>query len=166
MTRTAAREIAIQLGFSVAAAGTAPEEALEEFFAPEHYATMAPEGPLYEHKPGGQLDFIRESVTGVYQKRDELDGYIAQYAKGWRPERIDRAAAAILRQAMYEILYMPEITASTSIDEAVQLAKGYADADVVAFINGVLGGFYREQIEPASAAEESAEVATEEAAHE
>lgn len=156
MTRTAARELAIQLGFSVAAAGTAPEEALDEFFAPEHYATMAPEGALYEHKPAGQLKFIRESVIGVCQKREELDGYIAQYAKGWRPERIDRAAAAILRQAMYEILYMPDIPASSSIDEAVELAKGYEDADVVAFINGVLGGFYRAEVEPSA----------EEAAHE
>lgn len=150
MTRTAARELAIQLGFSVAAAKAAPEEVLDEFFAPEHYSTMAPEGALYEHKPGGQMDYIRQSVLGVSEKREELDGLIAQYANGWRPERIDRAAAAILRQAMYEILYMPDIPASSSIDEAVELAKGYEDADVVAFINGVLGGFYRAEIEGAA----------------
>lgn len=165
MTRTAARELAIQLGFSVAAAGAAPEEALDEFFAPDHYASMAPEGALYEHKPGGQLDYIRQSVLGVCEKREELDGYIARYAKGWRPERIDRAAAAILRQAMYEILYMPNIPAPSSIDEAVELAKGYGDADVVAFINGVLGGFYRAEVQPGPAEAES-ETAAQEAAAE
>lgn len=154
MTRTAARELAIQLGFSVAAAQGAPQEALDEFFAPEHYATMAPEGALYEHKPGGQMDYIRQSVLGVSEKREELDGLIAKYAKGWRTERIDRAAAAILRQAMYELLYMPDIPASSSIDEAVELAKGYEDADVVAFINGVLGGFYRAELENADDAAE------------
>lgn len=169
MTRTAARELAIQLGFSVAAAKAAPEEALDEFFAPEHYNSMAPEGPLYEHKPGGQMDYIRQSVLGVSEKREELDAYIAQYANGWRPERIDRAAAAILRQAMFEILYMPDIPASSSIDEAVELAKGYEDADVVAFINGVLGGFYRAEIEGAAdetAAETDAEPAAETASEE
>ena len=158
MTRTAARELAIQLGFSVAAAKAVPEDALEEFFAPDHYTTMAPEGPLYEHKPGGQMDYIRQSVLGVSERREELDAYIAQYARGWRPERIDRAAAAILRQAMYEILYMPDIPPSSSIDEAVELAKGYEDADVVSFINGVLGGFYRAQIEGGEETAETAKV--------
>lgn len=161
MTRTAARELAIQLGFSVAAAGAAPGEALDEFFAPEHYASMAPEGALYEHKPGGQMDYIRRSVEGVSEKRAELDALIARYARGWRTERIDRAAAAILRQAMYEILYMPDIPTASSIDEAVELAKGYEDADVVAFINGVLGSFCRGELEseaqPAAEAPETEE---------
>lgn len=146
MTRTAARELAIQLGFSVVAAGVEPGEALDDFFAPDHYASMEPEDILYTHRPGKQMDFIRRSVIGVSEKRAELDGFIARYAKGWRTERIDRAAAAILRQAMYELLYMPDIPAASSIDEAVELAKGYEDADVVAFINGVLGSFARSEL--------------------
>lgn len=147
MKRSTAREIAIQLGFSVAAAGFIPEEAVEEFFEPSHYASLAEEGELYTEKPGSQIEYIRQSVCGVSQRREELDEYIARYAKGWRTERIDRAAAAILRQAMFEILYMDDIPAATSIDEAVELAKGYEDAEVVAFINGVLGGFYRGEVE-------------------
>lgn len=163
MTRTAARELAIQIAFSVAAAESEPEQALDEFFAPEHYASMAPEGALYEHKPGGQMDYIRQSVCGVSEKREELDALIAKYAKGWRPERIDRAAAAILRQAMYEMLYMPDVPAATSIDEAVELAKGYEDADVVAFINGVLGGFYRAELDGEAAADAPVEAEAAEA---
>lgn len=148
MKRTTAREIAIQLGFSVAAAGFVPEEAVEEFFEPSHYESLADEGTLYAEAPGDQLEYIRRSVCGVAEHRQELDGFIARYAKGWRTERIDRAAAAILRQAMFEILYMDDkdIPPAVSIDEAVELAKGYEDADVVSFINGVLGGFYRGEI--------------------
>lgn len=146
MKRTTAREIAIQLGFSVAAAGFVPEEALEEFFEPAHYESLAGEDELYTEKPGSQMEYIRQSVCGVAARREELDGFIARYAKGWRTERIDRAAAAILRQAMFEILYMDDIPHAASIDEAVELAKGYEDADVVAFINGVLGGFYRGEV--------------------
>ena len=144
MTRTSAREIAIQLGFAVAGGGQDPRAAVEEFFEPEHYATLAAEGELYKASPSERdLDFICRSVTGVAARREELDRLIGKYAKGWRPERISRSAAAILRQAMYEVLYMPDVPDAASMDEAVELAKGYEDPDVVAFINGVLGGFYR-----------------------
>ena len=92
------------------------------------------------------MDFIRRSVTGVAEHKEELDGLIGRYAKGWRTERISRSAAAILRQAMLEILYMPDVPDASSMDEAVELAKGYEDGEVVAFINGVLGGFYRGEV--------------------
>ena len=147
MTRTVAREIAIQLGFAVAAAGQEPESAVEAFFEPEHYASMAAESELYAQTPSAAAkDFIKQSVVGVAQKRAELDGYIGKYAQGWRTERISRSAAAVMRQAMYEILYMPDVPPATSIDEAVELSKGYEDGEVVSFINGVLGGFYRGEV--------------------
>ncbi len=148
MTRTAAREIAIQLGFAVAGAGQDPSAAVESFFDPEHYATLAAEGELYADAPSErELDFITRSVQGVAEHREELDGLIGKYARGWRTERISRTAAAILRQAMFEVLYMPDVPDKASMDEAVELAKGYEDRDVVSFINGVLGGFYRGEIE-------------------
>ena len=144
MTRSAAREIAIQLGFSVAGTGLDPETAVEAFFEPEHYASLAAEGELYAERPSKRdMEFIRRSVSGVAEHKEELDGLIGKYAKGWRPERISRSAAAILRQAIFEMLYMPDVPPAAAMDEAVELAKGYEDADVVAFINGVLGGFYR-----------------------
>ena len=103
MTRSAAREIAIQLGFSVASNHWDPEAAMEAFFDPEHYESLTAEdeGELYGEKPSKKdLDFIRRSVVGVTEKKEELDGLIGRYAKGWRTERISRSAAAILRQAM------------------------------------------------------------------
>lgn len=164
MTRTAAREIAIQLGFAAASTGHDPEAVVREFFEPEHYASMEAEGELYGEKPSKKdIAFITESVTGVITRREELDGYIGRYAKGWRTERISRSAAAVLRQAMYEILYMPDVPPASSMDEAVELAKGYEDGEVVAFINGVLGGFYRGHVlgEDAAPEAESAESANE-----
>ena len=147
MTRSAAREIAIQLGFSITAAGLEPQAAVEDFFEPEHYASLAQEDDVYGEKPSKKdIEFITRSVAGVTEHRSELDSYIGKYAKGWRPERISRSAAAILRQAMFEILYMPDVPDASAMDEAVELAKGYEDADVVAFINGVLGGFYRAEV--------------------
>jgi N utilization substance protein B len=164
MKRTAAREIAIQLGFAVSANGQEPEKAVQEFFEPEHYASMADEGELYSDKPSKKdIAFITQSVAGVTEKKAELDGYISRYAKGWRMERISKSAAAVLRQAMYEVLYMPDVPDASAMDEAIELAKGYEDGDVVSFINGVLGGFYRGEVlhegqpETAPATQEPAE---------
>ncbi len=158
MKRTVAREIAIQLGFAAALTGQDPDAVVKMFFEPEHYASLASEDPLYEDEPTDKdLDFILRSVIGVIGHREELDGYIGRYAKGWRTERISRSAVAVLRQAMLEILYMEDITAATSINEAVELAKGYEDEEVDSFINGILGGFYRGENAPQDAQAEAPE---------
>ena len=154
MQRSAAREVAIQLGFAVAATGEDPQAAVEAFLEPEHYDGLAGESGVFDDKPS-QKDraFILASVAGVTEHRQELDAYIGQYARGWRTERISRSAAAVLRQAMYELLYMPDIPPASSIDEAVELSKGYEEPETTAFINGVLGGFYRGEIEKAAPAD-------------
>ena len=84
-------------------------------------------------------------VKGVNEHAYELDGYIAKYAKGWNFARIPLVASAIMRVAMYEILYMQDIPNGVSINEAVEIAKKYESADVVRFINGILGTFIRSE---------------------
>ena len=147
MTRTAAREIAILLGFSAAACGEAAEETLDRFFEAEHYASMAEENPLFAESPDDQLAYIRTLVGLIAEHRTELDTYIEKYARGWTVGRIDRTAAAILRCAISEILWMPDVPNAAAINEAVELAKKYEDEDVVAFINGILGSFVRGEVE-------------------
>ena len=152
MTRTAAREIAILLGFSAAAGGETAEETLERFFEPEHYASMAEENPLFAEFPDErQLAYIRTLVGLIAGRRPELDAYIEKYARGWTVGRIDRTAAAIVRCAMSEILWLPDVPNAAAINEAVELAKKYEDEDVVAFINGILGSFVRGEVENAEA---------------
>lgn len=144
MTRTAAREIAIQLGFGIAQSGAEPEEALENFFDKEYYATLAGEDELFSEYPGKkQEDYIRTVVLGVLERREELDARIEGHSKGWKLSRISRIAAAILRTAMFEVLYMDEVPDRAAINEAVELAKGYEEPETVAFINGILGSFIR-----------------------
>ena len=158
MKRTVAREIAIQLGFAVAASGQDPAEAVEAFFAKEHYDSLAAESELYAERPSQKdLAFITDCVAGVTAHREELDALIGKYAKNWRAERISRSAAAVLRQAMYEILYRPDVPDAASMDEAVELLKGYEEPEVVAFVNGILGGFYRGEIEAKGEAPAGAE---------
>ena len=74
-----------------------------------------------------------------------VEEYIAKYAKGWNFARIPLVASAIMRVAMYEILYMPDIPHGASINEAVEIAKKYETPETVKFINGILGTFVRRE---------------------
>ena len=76
----------------------------------------------------------------------ELDADIEKYARGWRFERISLVASAIMRVAMYEILYMADIPQGAAISEAVTIAKKYETPEVAKFINGILGSFARGEV--------------------
>ena len=144
MTRTAAREIAIQLSFAASAAGLEPEVLLEDFFSEEHFESLAEENELFREYPDEkQMEYIRRVLKLSYLHRDEIDGYIERYAKGWKPDRISRTALAVLRCAICEILYMEDVPNAAAINEAVELDKSYDEPDTVSFVNGVLGGFMR-----------------------
>ena len=102
---------------------------------------------LYADAPNAkQAQYIRRLVAGVADHAAELDDYIARYAQGWRFERIPLMASAVMRVAMYEILYMPDIPHGVAISEAVQIAGKYESAEVVKFINGILASFLREEV--------------------
>ncbi len=147
MTRTNAREIAIHFIFELSFSQENAQDLLEAFLTPEAFERLGAEEPLYGQFPNAkQKAYIEELVTGVYQHTGELDGYIERYAQGWRFSRIDRVAVAIMRACMYEILYMPDIPNSASINEAVEIAKGYEPQEACAFINGILGTFVRETV--------------------
>jgi len=144
MTRTVAREIAVRLCFSVSENPADPGELLARVFEEEYYSTLEFEDELYRKKPDArQLAYMTRIVTGVYEHAAELDGYIDKYSTGWRFGRISRTAAAIMKTAMFEVLYMPDVPNKAAINEAVELAKRYETQETVAFINGVLGSFTR-----------------------
>ena len=99
-----------------------------------------------------QRQYITALVRGVFEHGAELDSYIEKYAVGWKFSRIDRVAAAIMRVAMYEILYLPDVPNAAAINDAVEIAKRYEDTEVVRFINGILGSFVRGENIPDPAA--------------
>ena len=144
MTRPVAREIAVRLCFCVSENPSDPGELLSRVFEEEYYSTLKTEDELYVKRPDArQLEYIAGIVTGVYEHAAELDGYIGKYAVGWKFGRISRMAAAIMKTAMFEVLYMPDVPDKAAINEAVKLAKRYEPPETVSFINGVLGSFAR-----------------------
>ena len=144
MTRSEAREIAVRCSYALGYSRQSPEEFLADSINKELFQRWRDEDGLYQDYPNEkQLAYIREVVLGVASHGPELDRYIAQYAKNWSFDRIPRTAAAIMRVSMYEILYMPDVPAAASINDAVEIAKKYEDEGVVSFLNGILGSFVR-----------------------
>ncbi len=89
-------------------------------------------------------EYIHSVVEGVVSHKEELDGLIQKYLKGWTMDRISKTDLAILRLAIYEIMYREDIPYKVSVNEAVELAKTFSDDTSSSFINGVLAGVIQE----------------------
>jgi len=158
VTRNTAREIAMHLCFELSFTDLDCKELLDARLNTGRFAALAPEYEVYGQLPGpNQLAYIRKLVAGIDQHGYELDQYIEKYAVGWKFARIPLVAAAIMRLAMYEILYMPEIPDGAAINEAVELTKKYESDEVVRFVNGVLGTFVRSETQIAPPAAQTRE---------
>ena len=94
-----------------------------------------------KHLPGAAqtAEFARALIIGAHERRAELDAQIAALATGWTMDRQAAVDRNILRLAAYEILYVPDVPPSVSINEAIELAKKYSTAESGRFVNGVLG---------------------------
>ena len=149
MTRDTAREIAVHLAYELSFTDKSAPELLDERLTKEVFAGLAGEDPLYDDAPNAkQAAYIRRVVEGVSAHAAELDADISRYAVGWKFARIPLVASAIMRVAMYEVLYMPEIPDAAAVNAAVKIAKKYESPETVRFINGILGTFARQEAAP------------------
>ncbi len=83
-------------------------------------------------------DYIKTVFCGVFENLVKIDAIISENAVGWKIERISKTALSVLRLAIYEILFMPDIPISVSINEAVEICKTYATKEDSSFVNGIL----------------------------
>ena len=147
MVRNTAREIAIHLSYELSFTDKTAEDLLDQRLTAASFAELAEEEDLYREAPNAkQAAYIRRLVRGVHEHGAELDGYIEKYARGWKFSRIPLVASAIMRVAMYEVMYMPDIPNAAAINEAVEIAKKYETPETVKFINGILGSFSRQEL--------------------
>ena len=79
-------------------------------------------------------------VRGVQAHRAEIDERLSSTSENWTLDRMPVVDRAILRLAVYEMIYVDEVPVSVTINEAVELAKAYGgEDDSSRFVNGVLG---------------------------
>ena len=144
MTRANARELAVHLIYSREFTGEEPETVVETRLAKEYYSKLATENEVYADRPSRQqMAYIDGVVSGVANRVEDLDANIQNFSIGWDISRISKLARAIMRLAIYEILYVTDVPTGVAISEAVRLAKKYDGDDTGAFVNGILGAFSR-----------------------
>ena len=85
-------------------------------------------------------------VEGVVEQQARIDELIEAHASGWSLDRLPDVDRAILRMAVYELLWVDDVPDAVVIDEAVELAKTLSTDDSPSYVNGVLGGIVRAEI--------------------
>lgn len=82
--------------------------------------------------------FAERLVAGVLAQKPELDALISQYATNWKVSRMPIVDRNILRAGVYELLWMDDVPAKVTLNEAVELAKSFGDEEASKFVNGIL----------------------------
>ncbi len=125
MNRTKAREFAFILLF-------------EYKFQPDEIVTILQDF-IEEYKPGEQQEYIQRTVRGAVANLEEIDKKIEGVSNDWKLERMSCVSLAVLRLAVYEIMFCDDIPPVVSVNEAVSLAKKYDGEEAAPFVNGILG---------------------------
>ncbi len=124
--RRKAREGALQSLFAADIKGSPDEESLEWLVGEDSLPVKA-------------VDFAQVLMRGVSDNRPTLDNVIERYAPAWPVDQLSLVDRNILRIALYELLFTPNIPQKTAINEAVELAKMFGSESSARFVNGVLG---------------------------
>jgi len=90
---------------------------------------------------------LSSKTKSILNKSEEIDRRIKQAAPKWPIEKINKIDLAILRLAVFELIYRKKIPAKVVINEAVELGKEFGGENSPGFINGVLGYIYEKRKE-------------------
>jgi N utilization substance protein B len=130
--RSKARECALQMLYQMELTQTGAEAAAREFWG----------RPEAREAAGADLDEVRafadDLVRRVTEKGREIDGEIEACAEHWKMDRMAVVDRNILRIGTCEILYVSEVPSKVAINEAIELAKRFGDAESSRFVNGIL----------------------------
>ncbi len=143
MTRREAREQAFILIFAKSFRSESVGELID--IAEESGSLVLSHADLLKENYELRLDpFAEQTALKIEQHIEELDERIERLSFKWKKNRISKVAFAVLRLALYEMLFDDEIPLGVSINEAVDIAKKYAGEEDSSFVNGVLGSAAKE----------------------
>ena len=146
MSRTTARAAAMQMIFEKTAGGQGGEDTLKMVYDELRAGRPADSVPLGEDEPNQEdREYIARALEGVMAHREELDERIERTAKGWPLDRMSLVDVTILRLALWEIYYEPEVPDRAAIAEALALTERYSGEEDKPFVNGILGTIEREK---------------------
>lgn len=93
------------------------------------------------------VKFATELYNGSVDNLDFYKQKVAKYSVGFKLERIFRIDLAILVLSMYEIEHT-DTPPAVCVNEAVELAKKYSTQKSLSFVNGLLGEYIKQEVEP------------------
>jgi N utilization substance protein B len=129
--RRKAREIVLQSLYEAEFSDLTSEEILEN--------------QTSRRSSGGEtVEYARELLSKTLANIDALDEKIASVLKNWEMNRISLIDKNILRFALAEILFFPQVPSKVIINEAIEIAHKYSSRDAGKFVNGILDRFVRE----------------------
>jgi N utilization substance protein B len=87
--------------------------------------------------------FVMKLVSATRSDLKSIDESIVEKASNWRMNRMGAIDRNILRMALAELRHIKETPPAVVINEAIELAKEFGDADSARFVNGVLDSFVK-----------------------
>ncbi len=114
----------------------ARQRAVESLFEAEQRSVKSSE--IFERNPDVN-DYAIELAYLVETNIDRIDEVISTYSQDWPLERMPAVDRAIVRVAIAELLWMPEVDSGVAVSEAVEIAAVLSTPESGKFINGVLG---------------------------
>jgi N utilization substance protein B len=86
----------------------------------------------------GVRAFAERLVQGVLDHKPDLDALIGRYATNWKVSRMQVVDRNILRLGAYELLWLDDVPAKVTLNEAIELARDFGDEEAAKFVNGIL----------------------------
>ncbi|MBL7049680.1 MAG: transcription antitermination factor NusB [Nitrospira sp.] len=126
MKRRRAREYALQLLFQIELIGRELDMPMWNEFWENNKAE------------DDVMQFAHGLIKNTRANLPAIDEFITAAADNWDLDRMAVIDRTILRLAAYELKYRPDIPASVSINEALEIAKKYSTMESASFINGIL----------------------------
>jgi N utilization substance protein B len=129
--RRKAREIALQTLYAEEVSGADWRSALRD--------------SVERRKPSEEVvEYAERLVERVIEERSRLDERLKRCIQNWELERVSVIDRTILRIALAELIYCPEVPTNVIMNEAIEIAKKFSSADAGKFVNGVLDSLARE----------------------
>ncbi len=140
--RTVSRMAAVQALYQMDLAGTDAGEVIKQFMATPDVVEGAEADAsedLSVSLEGADTTFFAEVVKGVVRRQRDIDPLVDQQLRtGWRLVRVDSILRAILRGGVFELLERTDVPARVTINEYINIAKAFFEADEPKVVNGVL----------------------------
>ena len=140
-TRSVARLTAVQALYQMEVSGIGAEAVVREFR--DHRFDRDLEGAALA---SADEAFFAQLIAGVAATQGDIDRAIARrLSPGWRLERIDATARAILRCGAFELMRLIDIPGEVVIDEYVEVAKSFFNGAEPGFVNAALDAIARDE---------------------